>query len=259
MELGGSGAVERALAEHVKLGSAVHAALDELQPIHRPFDVALTPRGGHRCRHRREVLPSFGDEGLGLWERALLRLLDPGHEPLNIVLAEHPPKARQQGIGTRNLGMDPAQRGPDCRLLCRQVFAMSPQQSHRLAWRQPAPPWEGRGEQTSWRAVRRFSAHGAEGFLLVLLVLLVLPEVRDDPGPIVTRAGIPHDLAPEPAIALAPALAQVGVEEMRLARMTGPLGAGGQAEVARDRVPVDAEGTRHRLPPPPRGRQAVDP
>src|SRR5260370_38112168 len=112
---------------------------------------------------------------------------------------------------------------------------MSPQQSPRLAWRQPAPPWEGRGEQTSWRAVRRFSAHGAEGFLLVLLVLLVLPEARDEPGHIVTRAGIPHDLAPEPAMALAPPLAQVGAEERRLARITGPLGAGAQAVCARNR------------------------
>ena len=45
MELGGSGAVERPLPEHVKLGSAVHAALDELQPIHLPFDVALRMSG----------------------------------------------------------------------------------------------------------------------------------------------------------------------------------------------------------------------
>jgi len=45
---------------------------------------------------------------------------------------------------------------------------------------------------------------------------------------------------------------------MRLARMTGPLGAGGQAEVARDRVPVDAAGTSNRLPTHPRGGQRVD-
>ena len=54
--------MQDALAQKIELGSAVHAALDQLEAVDLPLDRAVAPGFDDGCAHGYLVLPEPGDE-----------------------------------------------------------------------------------------------------------------------------------------------------------------------------------------------------
>src|SRR5262249_49748139 len=98
------------------------------------------------------------------------------------------------------------------------------------------------------------------------LLLFLLTPIGQEAGDVATGAGIAagYDLPPQAqtvALALLIALTQIGlirIQDMLLARVPCPLGAGGQAQVARDGLRVEPERVGNRLPAQSLGSQRMD-
>ena len=97
--------MQHLLAQQIKLGAAIHLALEQLEAIHLPFDLARTPRLA-QCGTNADI---FLGEALGkrleFWDATRGTGLQPAIKGLGLPLAHHRLKFVREPSRTDNVGM----------------------------------------------------------------------------------------------------------------------------------------------------------
>src|SRR5258708_16151915 len=91
--------MEHAKLEQIELGSTIHAAFNELEPIHLPFDRAITPRECQSRKYSIFVLLHTSHKGLKGFEMTGLDGFEPHIKLFSRALTYHVQKRFHQLIG----------------------------------------------------------------------------------------------------------------------------------------------------------------
>src|SRR5260370_29534755 len=76
-------------AEQRELGTTIHAAFQELEPVHMPFERPLAPGQCQSCQHRGLVLSDAFGKRLELGQTARLCRAEPGIQLVSGPLSDH--------------------------------------------------------------------------------------------------------------------------------------------------------------------------
>src|SRR5258708_11296753 len=87
--LDSSSSAKNPLPEQRKLSATIHAAFNELQPIHMPLERTIAPRQGQACKYRRFVLLHAFGKRLQLWQMARFCLAEPSIQLVSSLLSDH--------------------------------------------------------------------------------------------------------------------------------------------------------------------------
>src|SRR6266496_4618175 len=83
------GHIEHTGSQQRKLGTTIHAPLNELESVHMPFKRTLAPRQRQSCKHRSLVLLDAFGKRLQLGQVARFYRTEPGIQLLSCLLSDH--------------------------------------------------------------------------------------------------------------------------------------------------------------------------
>ena len=134
-ELSAPSSVEHSLFEKVEVASAIHAALEQFQPVDVAFDGSLTVPRNDRGLNRRQILTQLDHKGAEFRYATVLRAGEPRGQGVRIAIPKQLLEADEQRIGERNFRVSLTDAGPGELLVRGQGVERTDQQADGLPHR----------------------------------------------------------------------------------------------------------------------------